>query len=277
MSSSGNIRHFVQRYNQICQQEYSKLGFVRYKRTFARIIGETVQSFSLITFPARSVCSIGFAIQPLCRGPSLYLCQDSYRLDNFFYDENILRYGGWHIKGYTEESISDCIYSMLSVINMHIMPLFSKATNCRTALCEMLKLERKLDVLRKQYLEGIGCEDRATPWFHRALFDDNKYYMALKSNNMTYARLYLENMIDSTQKKVECSLRLANPSEDNSSFYHSFVDRGKQKLNKLQDILNHLCAQDMSFFDSLIAINESNNISYLSKVCPQLMQGQKTD
>ena len=255
---------------QICKENYSNLGYTKQGKSFVRIVGDMVQTFTFVKFPTRPSCTVFFSIYPLCLSGTISLDFQHYRLDNLFLESDSIKYGGWYVDLSSEESIKKCIRQLTDAIDCHIIPLFERCIDCKVSLRELLKLEDSFDRIRKEQLKIWGSEDCAELWFKRCLFDCRLYYLALKSHNAAFARMYLEHNIASYYEKTKDLDRYQDLS---------LAQRSRQKYeNKLEQLklhLSHIIEKDMSYFDSILQENENRNIEYLTKKYPRLKIGDR--
>lgn len=247
-------------FQKACTDKYVNLGFIRYRNSFARVSGDIVQTFTLVKFHPRPACTVCFAILPLCQATPIDLNIEQYKLDKLFSDEEINYYMGWYVDVKESLSVTMCVQSLINAIDKHIIPLFTKCTDCKTALHEMLKLEERLDSRRKKRLQLYGIPDCADPWFYNTLFDELKYYMALKANNTVFARLYLEHQINYRKKKIE-------KGNGDSSY-------DNERLLECQIHLEQLHAQNQIFFDTIVQKNEGRNLELLFSKYPRFEIGR---
>ena len=91
------------------------------------------------------------------------------------------------------------------------------------------------------------------------LFDDRKYYMALKSHDLAYARKYLRFQISYREKE----LKKTNNSD-------SVRERFSCNLNRDREQLKQLESAGFDYFDPLLSKNEDEARKYLAEQYPQI-------
>lgn len=244
------------------QNKYGCLGFVKIKKTFARIVNDVLQTFTFIE--KRKVCSIEFGVFPLCmdiKRADIGL----YRLDKFS-PEIIASYGGWIYNKCSKQSKYDCASAMINVVDRELIPFFLKADCCTSALHELIKLDELFDANRKKALYILGWEDCAKPWQEASLSAPEKYYMALKSHNFQYALQYIEHMC-AWHNSV-----LQTKNDPNSQKQPDIVyERFEAGLRKLNEHKRRIEIDDTAFFDSLVQENEKRSLVHLSNESTKLI------
>ena len=259
----------TRKFNQICAQKYQPLGFIRSKSTFARIVGDVIQSFSLKFYRGAPVCTVEFQISPLCLPQPFYLEGGIYELDQFIVDQQIGGHG-WMYNRHSDESINNCVELLSNAIDLYLLPFFEMCTDCETALAGCMKLEEALDCNRRKRLQLMGEADLAAPWQERSLFDYRKFYMALKSRNLSYACQYLKHQVD------YCKIRLEALDKPNSPKQPDGVrERFLAKLTKDSAQLQWLESGDLGKFEDLVNSNESQMREFLASNYPKIPKGDK--
>ena len=250
-------------YNKFCSAKYQPINFVRYKSLFIRLNGEILQVFNLKQSRNASACNVEFGIFPLCLPQPIFLDAGRYELDAFLTE---LR-SGWSFDSNSEESMMDCVKSISKAIDMYLLPFFEKCYDCESALSELIKLEELFDCNRQKRLHLMGEYDSAAPWQERSLFDYRKYYMALKSRNLSYAEQYLNYQVNFHKNELKY---FNNPNSPNQP--ETVIRRFEAKLSLVSEQLERLLSGDFGYFDDLIKSNESEMLLYLAdkypKVCP---------
>lgn len=253
-------------YSHICSPKYQPLGFSRYKSTFVRMSGDVLQAFTLKHARSVPTCSVEFGIFPLCLPQPIFLDAGGYGLDEFIVD---LR-EGWTFDSGSDESMMNCAESISKAIDLYLLPFFETCSDCKSALPELVKLEELLDHNRQKRLHLIGDYDSAAPWQERSLFDYRKYYMALKSRNLTYAHQYLNHQINF------CKMSLKSFDKPDSPRQPDVVrERFFAKLALCAEHLEKLDSGDFSYFDDLLKSNEDQMLIYLADKYPKVCSKQE--
>ena len=188
------MRQVEKCFNMHSSSKYKESGFRKKNLTFARISDDTVQAFTFEKVRYDHACTVEFGIWPLCMPTPLYLDAGSYRLNEVIVSAQpeVL---AWTFDPHSDESIHNCVESVLKAIDCVLLPFFDVCKNSQTALNELIKIEEKIENNRLNILQRLGDSDCARPWQERSLFDPKKYYIALKSQNYSYAHRFLSQQI----------------------------------------------------------------------------------
>lgn len=250
---------------QTCHIKYSNFGFTKCRKSFVRIVGDIVQSFSFVKFSGRPACTVFFSVRSLCQDQQMHIDFEDYRLDDFYIESELDTFGGWYVDVSSEKSIAKCVGRLTDAIDSIIIPLFNNCTDCKSSLCKLLKIEYFLECVRQEQLKREQIKDHAQPWFRRCLYNAGLYYMALRSNNTTFARMYLEERIASYDHTFEH----LNTYQD-----QNLARRKRQactkELQQLEVHYTHIISKDMSFFETILQENEKRNIEFITKKNPRL-------
>lgn len=259
-------------FNKICTEKYEPLGFSKSRTmssknqfVFFRINEDVVQAFTLKRSHGVPICTVEFGILPLCRSAPVYLDEGGYELDTFMVEQHA-KYSGWRFDPKVDESVVNCVNSMSEAIDLYLLPLFNRCCNCAEALLELVKLEELFEKNRIETLRLWGDTDHATlTWQERSLFDDRKYYMALKSHDLAYARQYLLFQVSYRKKALE---RFDSPDSPRQP------DSVKERLsaNLVRDIeqLKRVESADFDYFDCLLSFNEDKTLKFLADQYPRI-------
>lgn len=251
-------------FNHICTQKYQALSFSRSKSTFARISGDVLQAFSLKYTRGVPTCSVEFGIFPLCLPQPIFLDSGGYALDEFIVE---LHEGnsGWTFDSGSDKSMKNCIESLSNAIDLYLLPLFETCSDCQSALPELIKLEELFDRNRQKRLQLRGDSDLAIPWQERSLFDSRKYYMALKSRNLSYAYQYINHQVNFYKTRLEAFDNPDSPRQPDI-----VRERFLTKLATYSEQLEWLDSGDFSYFDDLLNANEKQMNEFLSTKYPKI-------
>lgn len=251
-------------YHQVCKQKYQPLGFLRSKSIYARIKGDVIQAFSLKRSQQVPTCTVEFGIFPLCLPQPFFLQAGGYELDQFVV-EQYFRYGGWRFDPNSEESMKECVESMSGAMDLYLLPFFEKCSDCKSALSECIKLEELFEQNRLSVLQLRGTSDCAMPWEERSLFDGRKYYMALKSHNLSYAQRYLEHKVDYHDRSLK-EFHAPNAPKQPESVIEKFA----AARDSYAELLERLDSGDFAYFDDLLNSNEIQTREFLAVNYPKI-------
>lgn len=258
------MRSISRYYNQVCKTKYQPLGFSKDKKTFARISGDVIQAFTFKRSQYVPTCNVEFGIFPLCLPQPFFLQAGGYELDAFIVEQQ-LRYSGWSFDPDSDESMKECIESMSEAMDMYLLPLFDKCSDCKSALPELIKLEELFDRNRQRVLQLRGDSDSAVPWQERSLFDSRKYYMALKSHKYPYARRFLKNQVnyyDSRLKEFDATDAPKQPE--------SVTERFAARRDSYAELLGRLDSGDFAYFEDLLNSNEIQTRKFIAVKYPKI-------
>lgn len=259
------MKSITRYFNKVCAEKYGPLGFSKTRTefdkkqiVFFRISEDVIQSFTLKRFRGVPICTVEFEIDPLCAGAPIYLGVGD-ELDRFSVEQHA-KYGGWKYQPLVEQSVVECVNAMSETMDKYLIPLFDRCVNCAAALPELIKTEELFEKNRIEVLCLEGRIDCATSIGQEdMLFDDRKYYMALKSHDLAYARKYLRFQISYREKK----LKKTNNSD-------SVRERFSCNLNRAREQLKQLESAGFDYFDPLLSKNEDEARKYLAEQYPQI-------
>lgn len=255
-------------FNYICTQKYQVLSFSRSKSTFARISEDVVQAFALKYSRSVPTCSVEFGIFPLCLPQPIFLDAGGYALDEFII-EQCEDSSGWTFDSCSDESMKNCIESLSNAIDLYLLPFFETCSDCQSALPGLIKLEELFDRNRQKRLQLRGDSDLAVPWQERSLFDSRKYYMALKSRNLSYAYQYINHQVNFYKTRLEAFDNPDSPRQPDI-----VRERFLTKLATYSEQLEWLDSGDFSYFDDLLKSNENQTLKYLADKYPKIYRKQ---
>lgn len=241
--------NFKKLYYAQCDK-YKELGFKRVKQSYARIINDVLQVFTLKRWRFGYVCTVEFGVRPLCGYVPNYnvgiQTLDKYKIET---------YGGWNYIPNNEESIEQCVRSIVETIESHMMPLFEQADCCKNAPSVLMEAERQFERNRLTSLALEGTCDRAKPFEERILLNSDYYYMALKNGDVGYAEKYLSFKIKHYLDSL--NMRTSQP--------YDVIESNKEALEKYRLYLSKIEKKDIAFFDNIIKQNEGASRIMLSQ------------
>ncbi len=250
------MKSVLRYYTRLCTPKVQSLGFVKNKRTFARINGEILQAFTFQYGRSTPTCTVNFGIYPLCMPEPVFLEFGVYELNEFIPEKHST---GWGYDPQSEESMEKCAESIIQAIDLYLLPLFQKCHDCKSALSELYKLEELFDHNRQRALYLLHESDCAVPWQERSLFDYKKFYMALKAQNYLYVRNYLNLKIN------DCMKTLESPHQPNS-----VKESSLSRLTQYSDQLKRIDSEDFGYFEELLQANEERLLRYIAKKYPKI-------
>lgn len=238
---------FLKQYNQRCSK-YKALGFCKINQTYARANDELIQLFRLKRWRLGYQCTIEFDIIPLCMHiPNYWYDLGSYTLDKF----SLETYDGWKYTSNDQESIQQCVDSLINSVNNFLIPLFEHSLNCADALQSMIDLENifnrnRLDILVKKGISDLA--DNKVIGFSSV----ENFYLGLKSRDydfcirhLCYWINYYEFLIESNRNHT-CSVQQP----------YSVIKRIQNKLDELSTLLSILQQGDTKEIENIITNNE---------------------
>lgn len=247
-------------FNKISQKKYTSLGFVKNKATYIRLTRDVLQAFTLKLSTHAQLCTVDFGIFPTCLPQPIFLQAGGYSLAHF----NV-PYSEWSFDTTSEESIMLCVESVIAAIDLHILPLFEVCRDCQSALPELIKLEELFECNRIQTLYIKGGYDSAVPLHERSLFDDRKYYMALKGKDFSYIRQYLSHQINFYKEKLK-EFDIPNYPRQPNIVRERFLGN----LTEYSTHLSRLNSGEYGYFANMLNSNERQMSEFLITHYPKV-------
>jgi len=236
---------FMKTYQAQCCERFGYLGFKKLGNTHWRVVNDVIQTFHLQRGRGGlSWCRIQFGITPLCFGFSRNFvwhgCAPNFN-HTVFPDCTIWQ---WQYDSKSEESILECIESLIEYIQTFLITYFERGIDCMSAREENLKLFHSMFEQRCAFL-------RDNPWQRQYTVSDEEYkkrlsggegecYMALKTGAYAIAAEYFSNLVAARSKLNE-----AEQSE-----------KDKEYIKGWNQLLERALAQDNDFFARYLAANE---------------------
>ena len=198
-------------YKAVFREELFPHGFRLYKKTFYRVINDVVQT--LMLHRTETDCTVDFAIYPLCLSINDLHCEgynisqlregkmkgwDWNFIPSSLYHQN--KEGTYETIIFNDGSVDDIVENMLSIVVAHVIPIFEKGVDCKSALDELKNYEVRV--------------------YGKELFTVNSsasYWMYIKIGDYEKAILYLRERIAERQ---------ANPYERNE-----VIKNNRKRLN----------------------------------------------
>ena len=248
-------------FRQVCKEKYTPLRFVLIRQTYSRIVNDVLQTFRLKKSRGVPVVTIEFGVTPLCMNvPNCDV--GAYSLETLSLDA--YANWGWQYHPDSQESVLYCIELLMHQIDLEVIPFFEKADCCRTALPEMISMDRRIEINRLQLLQQLGTVDHCSLPIDVRLLTDDKFYMALKAKNYDFVGKYLDYQIQHLSSII-------NEMESGTSgvIQPAYVVSGYRE--QLDDILvkrAKLDCGDVDYFFDMIQQNETasyQNLSYISR------------
>lgn len=245
-----------------CTEKYRALGFSRNKSVFVRMKGDVIHSFTIKKFCSAPCCTVEFGVFPLCNSAKIYLDAGGYDLSELTVEGQ-----EWSFIPQSQDSIEQCIESVLQAMDQFMIPFFDKCQDCKTSLANLQLLEQEIEMNRLAILKARGVADRAIPFAERIMFDRRKFDMALKAQDMAYARYYLEFNL---QHESECLKRFR--TEDPPTQPECVITGITESVAHYENQLKRLEAGDFLYFDKLVTSNEARNREWLSEMYPRIFR-----
>ena len=250
-------------FRKYCDSKYLPLGFIRHKNTYARMQNGMLQTFTLQRFSRSKWYTVCFGIVPLC---NLILDLDigHYELDEFYDDITIYGYG-WAPDSISIDANRNCAAKITHAIDENLLPLFAECIDAPKALAALLKIEEKFDNNRKSFLHQVGSDDCAEPWQERSLFDDNKYWLAIKCRDYAYVKRCLSHQIK------DCEILISEIESGNDPQPASVYTNAIAECESLRKRLRKLDNADYAFFEEMAETQEKQTLSWLRDTYPRLL------
>lgn len=249
-------------FRKYCDSKYFTLGFERHKNTYVRIQNGILQTFTLHKSYRSKWYTVCFGIVPLCN-PILDLDIGHYELDKFYDDITIYDYG-WAPDSVSIDANRDCAAKITHAIDKFLLPLFAECTDAQTTLASLLKVEEILDENRKSVLRQEGSDDCAVPWQEDSLFDSNKYWLALKCRNYSYAKRYLSHQIKDYEELIS-EIEGGTDTQPASVYTNAIAE-----CENSRKLLMKLDNGEYAFFEKIVEEQERQTLSLLRNKYPRL-------
>ena len=216
-------------YKALFREELQSRGFLLYKKTFYRVINDVVQTVMLCKTSA--TFTVDFNILPLCLQIKDLYCEG--------FDISVFRKekGGWYC--WEGCDIESELRDILSLFRQHVIPIFDKGVDTKSAYEELIRLE-------KMIYTGVPGG---------VIMNNYKYVMmCVKAND--YERAYQHMAAIITQNIgyiADCE------KESIEDFSPNIQERLKE--------LHRLSIPDVEYFQNMIAENEALSLECLK--CPR--------
>lgn len=190
----------VKQFLDKCATEYAHIGFRKEHHTYARIINDILQTFTVKQMNAGKLYTVEFGIYPLSMG--LCFCPPGYyTLESFDIDSYLN--GGWICESISKEHIRQCLQAIEFRFELDVIPLFLRATSSEKALNELIELDVRFEANRQHALQKKGLVDRAKSQGERLRWSSEKYYLALNAWDSAYIARYLSFHIEHSQQRLD--------------------------------------------------------------------------
>jgi hypothetical protein len=251
---------FLKQYRIKCEAKVLQYGFKRKKNVFARLVNDVLQSFyveKLSISPYERACRVGFSVLPICQKLEIEPILGVYYLRKFEIS-HCVESDRWRYKS-IPENIGVCVDEILMYINKYLLPFFERANSCKTALPEVIELEKLFNANRLESLKLSNIADNAEPNAELNLSDNAKYFMALKSGNYDFA-------LKSRKALLKQSIAAYQSVQNNKYMTKEKLHEKEEILSKLQVEILHLEEEDWDYFNTIIANNEAYSIERLKDI-----------
>ena len=251
-------------FNEICKKKYTHYGFVQKKATFIRVENDIIQSFSLKRSRYIPSMTIEFGVCPLCHPQPMYFDVGPFELEHYVVRKDIFN-GVWMYNRYDEASIYECIEKMMGAFDIYVIPFFEQSVDCSTALRALALLEERRIEVRAQERSIFGLCKPANE-LNRKLFDSRYYYLSLKAKDISFAKEFLFHNISIAKNDLKlCDFPPYDKMETRRI-------RVVERLQRYTEHLEQLERENWSYFEELLANNESAMLTELSKNYPKLFK-----
>ena len=177
------------------------------------------------------------------------ISKGTYQLKDFS-DDPDTGFMGWKYDDTSENEAEICIEEVGCTVDNYLLPFFDRCKDCKSALLELLKIEKLFDDNRLNILRELNMSDSAQPWEERSLFDTQKYYMALKSHNVNYVRRYFNHMIEHHKNSLT-SFKTSSTKQP-----ESVIKNHEEDLVEFEQKLEIFSSKGFTYFDKIIEKNE---------------------
>ena len=260
--------YLIKNYIEACKPEVLPFGFKRRKNAFVRVINDVMQNFSIERISSGWACRVDFAIIPLClRIEKRYILGGVY---SHYLKEFELISGtpsdSWEYDKHSEASMDACLREIMRYVTSYLLPFFEHATNCETALPEVIRFEKILSDKCVASPKSSGIEDRYSDHDsvlkmlqQHLLSDSSKYFMALKNGDYDFA-------LRSRQALLQQHMDSYNSMSERGYLTEEDRLRRERSHAELRDEIEHLEARDTGYFQRLLEENEAYSRESLGTV-----------
>lgn len=245
---------FLKKYRMACEAEVSPYGFKRKKNVFIRVVNDVCQNFyveKLGRYSYGRECRVGFSVQPLCSkfdrewilsGVGLYYLK-KFELNDFRHMD------GWCYK-VDPVSISACVDEIVYYIKRYLLPFFESAASCKTALPDLIALEKLLYKNHTSILDLNNIEYVENSHMEFDIMDNVKYFMALKSEDYDFALRSRKALLKQNIRSYESMDKIGYLNEE------SRMER-KEQIREIQDEIQKIEEKDWAYIQTMIENNEA--------------------
>jgi|GEM_PF-1829440 len=253
------MEYFTKHYVEACKKEFSQYGYKRKSNSFARVINDVMQNFTLKKYSTGRGCTIEFGIVPLCMRIEKANINGGIGIYNLRRFEPVQwdHWDYWDYDPNSEESIDICISELITHINKYLIPLFNRADSCNNGyqeLCELDRLFNKNWVIgREKYSDGKAIMREEDQKFYRDgvnMLDSCKYYMALKNGNYNLAISHLKAFEQKNMDSYTTMLEGGHLTEADKN-------RREKKIEELRNKIILIEEKNEKYILSLIQENEA--------------------
>ena len=242
-------------YKERFKELLTPMGFKISRKTFFKVVNDVVQTICLVK--NRYECSIGFDIVPLSLGLT-HLDIDGYSIS--MYREGVLKGWDWRFEPsemytngkhivFNDGSIDDIVDSMLSVVKSRVIPIFSRAIDCQSALTELEKHEREV------YGEVLFTSVR-----------NSAYLTYLKRSEYENAYAFLARKIASAEESIVNNVMYRKKNAGIIRYdetIEEYQQAAQEKLQEAKDELRKLSMPDVEYFRKMINDGENKSLEFL--------------
>lgn len=244
--------YLIKNYIEACKPEVLPLGFKRRKNAFVRVINDVLQNFTIEKISSGWACRVDFSIIPLC------LRIEKEYISGGVYPHYLKKFelisgtpsDSWEYDKHSEASMDACLREIMRYVTSYLLPFFEHATNCQTALPEVIRLEKTLNDKWLASRKSSGIEDHAGPNAGLDLLDSTKYFMALKNGDYDFA-------LKSRQALLQQHMNSYNSMSERGYLTEEDRVRREKGIAELRGEIAHLEAKDTGYFQRLLEENEA--------------------
>lgn len=242
-------------YKEKFKELLTPMGFKISRKTFFKVVNDVVQTICLVK--NRYDCSIGFDILPLSIGLT-HLDIDGYSIS--MYREGVLKGWDWKFEPsemytngkhivFNDGSIEDIVDSMLSIVKAKVIPIFSRAIDCKSALTELEKHEREV-YGEIQFTKVSQCT----------------YLTYIKLKEYKNAYEFLARQITSEEEVIAHNVMYRKKFAEiikNDETPEEYQNAAQVRLQEKRDELIKLSIPDAEYFQKMIADGERTSLELL--------------
>jgi len=257
----------LKQYHIALKRISEQYGFIKHNETYYRIINDIKQSFSIERInivPKIRDYRVTFGIIPLSQRINSYSQGEDYYLKMFLMDQiaddMYMRLDNdkdsWRC--FNSNNITAITNEIFNCISNALINIFSNCESADKAFYEIDKLRLMKEEYRKRYLKYNNIPDKYI--YTAGEYTITRLYLALKSQNYTYAYSYYNYILCTMQNScinIKQQIISEGVEESNIQVLINNYEELQQKCDRVKEYIKQLENGNYVFFDKMIEENEA--------------------